>query len=1545
MKYGEFNRLLVTCMLATSVLTPLSLNANASAQATTVKAAMKAAQKSTVDNEKLQKQAGEATKQPDLAKEQAALDQAAQNADQASVSYVDSGAYAKLKGRSSLALKQHDVDFSKFIFLSDAPYLTDYSKVGYGSITKNTNPAGGPIHLLVDGQDTTFAKGMGVHANGTLVYDISQYHNDYPNLSVYAGIDYSRKGTNTNGVIFSVSGSNDLNGPWTEIKKTQKLMPTDNAVRITANISGYKYLKFETDKVGNDYNDHAVFGDLRLVKDNYDVTQEKGYTGLMTVAQYDEILSQKSPEYNYEHNRNLILQRELVNRLGYNNIQALSKTVDGVTQALDWLKSDPASLQLLIEAGNFFNGNGYNATVALGRLYKAHKDDLGDSGDKLVYKKMMLATVAAYSKNIKTFLVNYGGNAEISDPVVKYEKFKWLYDNGRFVRKDEFKNYPMELVRYVMDAKMDDSEIIWLSDKIEKDMPNRNDSQRLSGYHYVRYVNTGYGKKEFYAPEYKEQWDKKYLLTQHGISYGKPNLYHLWMLMEAGGICWGISGIGMNQAEVQGIPSVNTYQPQHEAYLIYKQNNQGKGLWEIWTNIFGWKSSYSRWGNTAETQARLLLGWGCMDFNRLNNSNNTTYILLAQAALNDYANYKESMIYSLLANSYQAGSKQQNEAYNKSLDKLAINLDSLYGLIKSYAANPQTTQEEWLALAKKIVAAYTYYPAPMVDLLALIAQHLTNDTYKTEVDILKQNALTQASQATNEQSLQADACREIAKDLLGKTSGDLASFSFDGANAGKIVLNKAYDNYQIMTRVSLDGGHTWEKFNNNGKTEEYTPDHVISLSKEQLAKINATNDITVGLVGTQATSKIDIKDGQKVSGVYLNDDENLLIGDTKNLQYSTDNGKTWADYDGSLTSQTRLTGDVTAQFRRLAQGTSLQGPVTEFKFTANHDPQTSQYVPLQALSLAGFSSEETKKAQNQATNLLDGNGNTVWHTKWDTQDKEKYYTVELDKVRYINKLVYTSTNGQNGRLQKGNVYVSLDGKKWDKVKFFEGIGNYAGQKVIDLGKDYPAKYVKLEATGTYGMNGQANWYFSGAMLSLYENATKVYQEKPTITYSSSTLTNQDVTAKLVLPEGCQASVTSHTFTQNGDYTFEYQDLAGKTQTIQAHVDWIDKKAPTPTVTYSTTAPTNGNVVATITGFDEKGVKVLSDGGLTHEFDKNGEFTFKFVDQAGNQGTYVAKVNNIDKQAPVLGVEFDKANLTNTDVKATLVGLEAGDEILNDGQKQHVFTQNGTWTFKVKDQAGNVSELPVKVDWIDKVKPTAKISYSEQNWTSKNVTAQLSDLSEDVTFLDNTQGQYIFEDNGKHEFVVKDQAGNVSTYEAKVDWIDQTKPSDDKMVIQTNPTEAKLNVNSDAIEVLAVNGKKADNNYTIDKNGTYKFKLKMKATGYTFDYTVHVDNLQAKPSNDYAVVATNKLSQGQDNQTLTTTQAKTEVAATTKQADKDQAVQKADIASPLQSTQAKHQHDVVKQAKDERKMVKIAAASVSAVALATSGWVLFKRKFF
>ena len=75
-----------------------------------------------------------------------------------------------------------------------------------------------------------------------------------------------------------------------------------------------------------------------------------------------------------------------------------------------------------------------------------------------------------------------------------------------------------------------------------------------------------------------------------------------------------------------------------------------------------------------------------------------------------------------------------------------------------------------------------------------------------------------------------------------------------------------------------------------------------------------------------------------------------------------------------------------------------------------------------------------------------------------------------------------------------------------------------------------------------------------------------------IEYSTTEMTNQDVVATVVNPS-TEITITNndgkdtYTFTENGEFTFEFVDNKGTKGTIKAVVNWIDKVAPISSVQY------------------------------------------------------------------------------------------------------------------------------------------------------------------------------------------------------------------------------------------------------------------------------------------------------------------------------------------------------------------------------------------
>ena len=831
-----------------------------------------------------------------------------------------------------------------------------------------------------------------------------------------------------------------------------------------------------------------------------------------------------------------------------------------------------------------------------------------------------------------------------------------------------------------MNNSIANDELNWLREYAEYKYADLN--KRLNPYNYMNYIHPKYNQDRLYSKENEKQFNEKYLLDKYNIKYGlnddETKTPKTWMVMEAGGICWNISRLGQNLAKTHGIPSVGVYQPAHEAYLNYSLNSDKKGIWSLGNNIFGWGKSSTSWygGNVV----RLLFNWNNKSFTRphmglkvdLGNGvksdvgNNGGYQLLGQAALNNYEAYQKSLYYNLIANSYESATIKE-EVYNKALEVLDINLDSFEAILNLYKQKgDQVTSANWLEFAKRVISTYTYYPMAMTDLLRVINPYLNRED-TLEVDMLKTEALNKALNATDDEVLQSGACREIARALLGSDKVDLASFSFDGENAGKIVMNSKYDDYDFQVQYSLDGGNTWET----------SLEHKIVLSKKQIESITADNDIQVKISGSNQIFTIDILKGENISSktLAMNDDEDSFVGKIEFLEYSIDNGKTWKAFD----SDTRITGNQKVLARYRAHGVYLSGDSTEYNFTENNDKE-KKYVYVKDISYVSSGSSQSGYA---AKNMIDASPFTTWHTTWGQVAKDKTYVVSFNEVKYLSQITYDPADGVNGRIKSAKVYVSLDGQEWTLAGEKTNMANNTARKELVLDESLPAKFVKIEATETYGNHEGPNKYVSGRRFNYYEDTTKIYKG-PSIEYSVTSLTNKDVVATLQLPSGFKAvGESTYTFDKNGEHTFTYKDLNNKEKTIEAKVSWIDKEVPTATVEYDITEKTEFAVKATLKDFSKENVKVLNgDENGSHTFTKNGEFTFMIQDEAGNIGYVTAKVTwitakdtEVDDDLYVKSDDYVVKDdvIKNIDANTSLEELKSK---LNTNAKQFKLIKNG-----------------------------------------------------------------------------------------------------------------------------------------------------------------------------------------------------------------------------------------------------------------------------
>ncbi len=1176
------------------------------------------------------------------------------------------------------------------VYLSDIPYLK--AAIGWKTIGLDKTVDNAALTMKIDGANVVVKKGIWAHATSTVEYDISNY-SDYDYFTTYYGLNTTSKAGN--GVKFYIYTSQDGEN-WTLRTEEEPvaLKGSDNAVHVRVDVRDANYIRLYAHDNGSNASDHAVWGDAKLVKEGYSDNIMK------TVEEYDKIIKE-----NYQSGpvtgdlKLVVLQRNFIKNFGQYQLRSFldSDPVNNY-EALNWFLNDEEALRLWTIGGKP-SGSYERAMQVLSNLYRAHKEDLDNDGEtalgtkyKDLYLKMMLALSLSHSANVGLWI---GGN-QLSNAVTRYEIYKKMHLNGD-LDTYMFENYTVDEMRGVMGTNIDDEEIEWLHDYSESKLPAT--LARFNPYAYIDYTfNYGYYRPQYYSQANYAKWDAKYNLSKYNVPYqaGKPKL---WIVFEEGSVCGGLSKTAANLFGVWGHPARVVGQPRHAAYVYLYNAGGGNFAWRLSNNAYptGWAISTGGGYN----------GWGSRYATSNGNISTGSYLLLAQEAQNEYDKYERAQMIMLLEDVYKNDRKKLEQVYRDALKEEEIHLDAWIGLINLYITDNTKTEEELTELAEKVASTYTYHPLPMYDLTKRIGTKITSPEYRSKLMMIQDSTLRKATKATSKNTIYYAEVPVIANALLGVVDNRIATFSFNGTDAGKIVLSKQLQSTGVAWTYSLDGGKTWKD----------SFEHFVQLTQEEIESININNDIKVHITGLSMSEAniytIDINKAARPTGIVVNDYEDRMYGTNATMEWTLDPNGEWTSF---AASNPLFSGDKRVYVRTISSGTNLASDPIAFTFTDNAGTEDKRYIQSNFLSVPTVSG--TNKDGGNKANIVDGNSKTYWrssHGSLDSAYIPAYVVIELQEPRFVTALDYThdSSSVALGGIPYGfakdvDIYVSMDGTNWTKAasKTFADKNNNAQQVVFS--ESLQAKYVKFDCKTVH--KSAYNSLTIGE-ITLYEDTTAEPTPRAEINYSITNKTNKSVVAELVNPTRAitvtnNDNKTAYTFDKNGEFTFKFVDNNGNEGSATAKVDWIDKTAPTAAVKFNTTEATNENVVATLT-FDKDNITILSndvaitespiDKSKTITFLENDTIELKFQDELGNIGTKTIKVDWIDTIAPTAEFEFNTTNLTEGEVIATLKPSEEVTVTNNGGSDTYTFVKNGEFTFEFVDKAGNAGEAIVNVN--------------------------------------------------------------------------------------------------------------------------------------------------------------------------------------------------------------------------------------------------------
>ena len=1124
---------------------------------------------------------------------------------------------------------------SEFHYLSDISYVEGKSQVGWDTIKYDTTYYG-DITVKVEGANYTFKKGIWAHATSNVVYDLTNY-SEYDYFTAYLGINTSS--SRGDGVKFDIQTSQDGVNWQSKLEEPIDKQPLEDATFVKVNIKGAKFLKLYADAKNGNASDHSIYADAKLIKETY---KEPGEELVPSIEELDTEIKQfvnsnADLSTNKEYELTL-LKRELINRVGKYALKRFLGESEENRLVYEWLTGDVDILRLYVMGGIPDGGNYYNSLGILTKLYEEYSSDFKNTellnnptypkmtyGD--LYKKMAMSIALTHSQRVGLWM-NSSVAINQSEPLRRYAIFKYIHKNGGMVITSSmdmthmFEDLHVEEMRLVLANNIDDEEILWLNRYVQDNVDaNPNNVWRYTTPHpYISYVWPNYANPIYFDSANENYFNELFAIKktdnnvgtelvnkETGGTTGKVGIfdsefvipggknipeyrlkitkgteenkvYKVWMNFRnkfgTGCVCGGISKSGANIRGTHGIPAIVVGQPGHAALLFYSKDAEGRGYWRIDNDVSGW---------TATGKSARFLGWGSGSHTK--GYSTGVYMEFEQAAVNDHENLIKAEEHVMLAKVYNGDLVKQEELYRKALKIQSINFDAWLGLIEVYNANEAKTEDDFYNLAEELAENLKYYPLPMLNATDLIKPRLTSIENLYKFTLLQTRMLTEASTLPNNTEtsftvMQPGVTRLEANYLLGNLDKTIATFSFDGENAGKIVLSSRFDNTGVRFDYSLDGKQTWNEVSFSAEEE-----HKLQLTQEQINSITSENDIYVHIVGVNYDEKnlykIDITEQSLPSNLYANDLENRVIGVNLKTEWRYTENDKWTSYG---VSSPDLTGNKTVQIRQAATGTNLTSNVSQiYTFTQDNQPDTRKYIPVSHLSIHDVSTQATNQS-GAATFAIDGNYNTRWHSAWNGSDTNRFITIKLDKPVHLSAVEFVPAGGGNGRIVKGEVLGSLTGEEGTWVSLANNndtpwswptqANDADSAKTLTKSFEIPeenrqdkVQFVKIIAHQTNG-----NW-FTARAFNLYQDLTKV-DSHPTagIAYSVTEPTNGIVVARLINPS-TEITITNnegkdtYIFTENGDFTFEFEDKNGNKGTAIAKVTWIDKDEPTADINY------------------------------------------------------------------------------------------------------------------------------------------------------------------------------------------------------------------------------------------------------------------------------------------------------------------------------------------------------------------------------------------